>query len=276
MSKITFQDKTFLQELAELPEINKVTDGNINSIKKAINENGQYVSATESNGKFTCTLEGSISQNDTIHILFDTNSTTEPASLSVDGGNIFLNILDASGNSINASELSGQSVSLKNAGSNFEVETLNSYSSSKTKSYSANYVNNAIPTILDSLSSDSTTDAPSVHIVKDKFENMYKTASMTLEAGTTMQSGYTNKISLIGEHLVSISTRFQKQASAANAYTKLATIPEGYRPTTQVLFTYVNENGTVLFCYVDAAGNLSAYVSDTSKTSYSIVVSYTI
>lgn len=130
--------------------------------------------------------------------------------------------------------------------------------------------------VVDSLSSDSTTDAPSVHIVKDKFENMYKTASMTLEAGTTMQSGYTNKISLIGEHLVSISTRFQKQASAANAYTKLATIPEGYRPTTQVLFTYVNENGTVLFCYVDAAGNLSAYVSDTSKTSYSIVVSYTI
>lgn len=130
--------------------------------------------------------------------------------------------------------------------------------------------------VVDSLSSDSTTDAPSVHIVKDKFENMYKTASMTLEAGTTMQSGYTNKISLIGEHLVSISTRFQKQASAANAYTKLATIPEGYRPTTQVLFSYVNENSTILFCYIDAGGGLYAYVSDTSKTSYSIVVSYTI
>ena len=141
MSKIIYQDKTFLQELAEIPEINKVTDNNMNSIKKAINENGQYVSATESNGEFTCTLEGSISQNDIVHILFDTNSTATPASLSVDGGNTFLNILDASGNSINASELSGQSISVKNAGSHFEIETLNSYSSSKTKSYSADYVN---------------------------------------------------------------------------------------------------------------------------------------
>lgn len=141
MSKLIYQDKTFLQELAEIPEINKVTDNNINSIKKAVNENGQYVSATESNGEFTCTLEGSISQNDIVHILFDTNSTATPASLSVDGGNTFLNILDASGNSINASELSGQSISVKNAGSYFEVETLNSYSSSKAKSYSANYVN---------------------------------------------------------------------------------------------------------------------------------------
>ena len=141
MSKIIYQDKTFLQELAEIPEINKVTDNNMNSIKKAVNENGQYVSATESNGEFTCTLEGSISQNDIVHILFDTNSTATPASLSVDGGNTFLNILDASGNSINASELSGQSVSVKNAGSYFEVETLNSYSSSKVMGYSANYVN---------------------------------------------------------------------------------------------------------------------------------------
>ena len=141
MSKIIYQDKTFLQELAEIPEINKVTDNNINSIKKAVNENGQYVSATESNGEFTCTLEGSISQNDIVHILFDTNSTATPASLSVDGGNTFLNILDASGNSIDASELSGQSISVKNAGSHFEIETLNSYSSSKVMGYSANYVN---------------------------------------------------------------------------------------------------------------------------------------
>lgn len=144
MSKIIYQDKTFLQELAEIPEINKVTDNNMNSIKKAINENGQYVSATESNGEFTCTLEGSISQNDIVNVLFDTNSTAVPASLSVDGGNTFLNILDASGNSIDASELSGQSVSLKNAGSHFEVETLNSYSSSKVMGYSANYVNGKI------------------------------------------------------------------------------------------------------------------------------------
>lgn len=144
MSKIIYQDKTFLQELAEIPEINKVTDNNMNSIKKAVNENGQYVSATESNGEFTCTLEGSISQNDIVHILFDTNSTAAPASLSVDGGNTFLNILDASGNSIDASELSGQSVSLKNAGSHFEIETLNSYSSSKAMSYSADYVNGKI------------------------------------------------------------------------------------------------------------------------------------
>jgi hypothetical protein len=161
-------------------------------------------------------------------------------------------------------------------GSGSGTNIINEYSESTTDGYSANYVNNAIPTILDSLSSDSTTDAPSVHIVKDKFENMYKTASMTLESGTTMQSGYTNQISLIGEHLVSISTRFQKQASTANAYIKLATIPAGYRPTTQVLFSYVNENGTVLFCYIDASGGLYAFVADTSKTSYSIVVSYTI
>jgi hypothetical protein len=144
MSKIIYQDKTFLQELAEIPEINKVTDNNMNSIKKAVNENGQYVSATESNGEFTCTLEGSINQNDIVHILFDTSSTASPASLSVDGGNTFLNILDASGNSINASELSGQSVSVKNAGSHFEIETLNSYSNSKAMSYSANYINNLI------------------------------------------------------------------------------------------------------------------------------------
>lgn len=133
-----------------------------------------------------------------------------------------------------------------------------------------------IANVEDSLSSDSTTNAPSVHIVKDKFENMYKTASVTLEAGASMAPGYSNIISLTGEHLVTISTRFQKTASTSNAYTKIATLPVGYRPPYLTLFTYVNESGTVLFCYIDASGGLYAFVVDTSKTLYSITISYNV
>lgn len=133
-----------------------------------------------------------------------------------------------------------------------------------------------IPTVVDSLSSDSTTDAPSVHIVKDKFENMYKTASMTLDAGVSIASGYANRVSLVGEHLVSVNTRFQKVASTAGTYTKLATLPVGYRPPYVTLFQYVNESGLLSFCYIDAGGGLYAFVPNTSYTNYSIVVSYTV
>ena len=39
MAKITFEDKVALLENADIPEINKVTDGNINEIKQVVNEN---------------------------------------------------------------------------------------------------------------------------------------------------------------------------------------------------------------------------------------------
>lgn len=212
MSKLIYQDKAFLQELAEIPEINKVTDNNINSIKKAVNENGQYVSATESNGEFTCTLEGSISQNDIVHILFDTNSTATPASLSVDGGNTFLNILDASGNSINASELSGQSVSLKNAGSHFELETLNSYSSSKAKSYSANYVNN--------LNTYSTTEKR-IGTYTDGRPLYRKTITGTLTGGDTPQT-VAHNISNIDINTIKLS------GSAVSSSSQVWAVPMWY------------------------------------------------
>lgn len=112
--------------------------------------------------------------------------------------------------------------------------------------------------------------------VKYEPVEIYKTASVTLEAGTSMAPGYSNIISLTGEHLVTISTRFQKRASTSNAYTKIATLPVGYRPPYLTLFTYVNENGTVLFCYIDASGGLYAFVVDTSKTLYSITISYNV
>lgn len=112
--------------------------------------------------------------------------------------------------------------------------------------------------------------------VKYEPVEMYKTASMTLEAGASMGSGYANRVSLVGEHLVSINTRFYKVASSAGAYTKIATLPVGYRPPYVTLFQYVNEDGFPSFCYIDAGGGLYAFVPNTSYKYYSIVISYTI
>lgn len=43
MSKINFADKSFLNENADVPEVNKVTDNNINEIKSVVNGNDDIV-----------------------------------------------------------------------------------------------------------------------------------------------------------------------------------------------------------------------------------------
>lgn len=39
MAKITFNDKSYINENADIPEVNKITDANINEIKSVVNSN---------------------------------------------------------------------------------------------------------------------------------------------------------------------------------------------------------------------------------------------
>ena len=43
MAKITYEDKVFINENADVPEINKITDNNLNEIKKVVNKNDNNV-----------------------------------------------------------------------------------------------------------------------------------------------------------------------------------------------------------------------------------------
>lgn len=43
MAKITYEDKVFINENASIPEINKITDDNINEIKNVVNENDNNI-----------------------------------------------------------------------------------------------------------------------------------------------------------------------------------------------------------------------------------------
>lgn len=47
MSKITYTDKEYIYENAEIPEINKITDGNMNEIKSVVNENDTRLTTAE-------------------------------------------------------------------------------------------------------------------------------------------------------------------------------------------------------------------------------------
>lgn len=49
MSKITYSDKEYIYENASIPEINKITDGNMNEIKTVVNENDTRLSIVETN-----------------------------------------------------------------------------------------------------------------------------------------------------------------------------------------------------------------------------------
>jgi hypothetical protein len=47
MSKITYTDKVAIYENASIPEINKITDGNMNEIKRVVNENDDRLITAE-------------------------------------------------------------------------------------------------------------------------------------------------------------------------------------------------------------------------------------
>src|SRR5574344_417882 len=47
MSKITYSDKEYIYENASIPEINKITDGNMNEIKTVVNANDDRLITAE-------------------------------------------------------------------------------------------------------------------------------------------------------------------------------------------------------------------------------------
>jgi hypothetical protein len=91
MSKLTYQDKVKLYDKPSVPEINKVTDANINNIKHAVNEATNYNVVTEdSAGKLKCNLTGELATGDIISISIPTlTNTSATMQLSVDGGTTY-------------------------------------------------------------------------------------------------------------------------------------------------------------------------------------------
>lgn len=118
MSKITYSDKEFIYENASIPEINKITDENMNEIKTVVNENDtrlstveKYITATAgSNGDFYVDLDITLAIGTIVNISFPIATVdTANARLSIDGGttykNTFLNGSQAIGTYIQSKSL---------------------------------------------------------------------------------------------------------------------------------------------------------------------------
>ena len=88
MSKLTYQDKVKLYDKPSIPEINKVTDANINNIKYAVNESTNYNAVTEdSAGKLKCNLTGALASGDIVPVSIPTLANTSATmQLSIDNG----------------------------------------------------------------------------------------------------------------------------------------------------------------------------------------------
>lgn len=134
MSKLTYTNKVALSENPSVAAINKVQDSDMNSIKNAVNQNGSYTTTTAgtSNGQYYCTIEGTLSSGDGVKVSIPTNTLTANASLSIDGGTTYYNIVDMSGNNISANGLAGRNIDLVFNGTSF-VSNLEIYSTGEIK-----------------------------------------------------------------------------------------------------------------------------------------------
>lgn len=93
MSKlVNYQDKVFLQELAEIPEINKVTDVNMNNIKTSVNNLysvlGIYTDTY--NSSTTYSINDLVIDNNTLYKSLTNNNTGNTPSS--DGGTNWIDV----------------------------------------------------------------------------------------------------------------------------------------------------------------------------------------
>lgn len=93
MSKlVNYQDKVFLQELAEIPEINKVTDDNMNNIKTSVNNLysvlGIYTDTY--NSSTTYSINDLVIDNNTLYKSLTNNNTGNTPSS--DGGTNWIDV----------------------------------------------------------------------------------------------------------------------------------------------------------------------------------------
>lgn len=98
MSKINYSNKSYLNQNANVPSANKVEDTDMNSIKNAINEEGAFTTCTYSNSKYSCTLEGTLQEDDIVclHIpLSSQNGVDSDIQISVDNGTTYNYIKDS-------------------------------------------------------------------------------------------------------------------------------------------------------------------------------------
>lgn len=147
MSKITYQNKVDLS-VSEIALINKIVADDMNSIKKAINENSNFsilLNGTNA-GELKCTLQGNLEMNDMFNIFIPTQSSnlTSNAKLSIDNGTTYKNIVYFDGENAKLGELSNTSKNVYYDGQNFvlcDSEYTREYDANWTvKKYSDGYV----------------------------------------------------------------------------------------------------------------------------------------
>lgn len=117
MSKITYADKVALNTNAGIPAQNKISDTDMNNVKKAINQLGSYVSATVATGqpgKCYITAPGTLASGDVFNVVLPSAvNPTANAQFSVDGGNNYFNIIrQSSGTNVLVKYVAGQYVEL--------------------------------------------------------------------------------------------------------------------------------------------------------------------
>lgn len=126
-------------------------------------------------------------------------------------------------------------------------------------------------TIIDSMIGESTINAPSVNAVKS-YINKTTEIDVNLETNVTIVGGV-SKAYKTNDGFAVVNIKFKK-TTPTSGYNKLGVIPQGSRPLGQVLFPYVNENGDILFAYIDVAGGIYGYVGNVDRKEFNINITY--
>lgn len=126
-------------------------------------------------------------------------------------------------------------------------------------------------TIIDSMIGESTINAPSVNAVKS-YINKTTEIDVNLETNVTIV-GSVSKAYKTNDGFAVVNIKFKK-TTPTSGYNKLGVMPQGSRPIGQVLFPYVNENGDILFAYIDVAGGIYGYVGNVDRKEFNINITY--
>ena len=114
MSRITFDDKVTIEEHQEIPAVNKISAGDINAIKNAINDDSKYLTATKITGynnRFQVSTQGTVQLGDIFHIHIPSTTDTQTAYLKINDGDLYV-IANEYGTLIKASQISNRYITL--------------------------------------------------------------------------------------------------------------------------------------------------------------------
>lgn len=128
MAKLTYANKVALNQNISIPDENKITDTNMNDIKKAINQSTNYNATIEDGtGKIKCTLTGTLASGDIVNVTIPTLANTSATmQLSIDGGTTYYYIKqmsdDAVFNDYSNTEISASKCTLYFDGTQFILD----------------------------------------------------------------------------------------------------------------------------------------------------------